>query len=207
MKRVIQWESQHLEIDVMSGKIINPQDEEQEFDEPEPDFEENYIQQGMNAQIQDVMSTPFGLWRVDDAMNPYRQFKLWMGHTNFSITQEVVDIIKNIPGVEVLQVMTRYRFIIGIGELFDMHDVRIAIEQQLQCHQNEETLITDQKTLQQVKDLKEQLSVYNKWAIYVFPNGNIDFSTSDESNFGQQLNLYRQAVDYSSGILIESEYE
>jgi len=208
MKRIIKWESQHLEIDVMSGKLINPQDAEQEYEEPEPDFDENaYLQQGVNSQIQDVMSTPFGLWRVDDYMNPYRQFKLWIGHTNFSITQEVVDIIKNIPGVEVLQIMTRYRFIVGVGEMFDIHDVRVAIEEQLQCHQNEEELITDQKLLEQVQDLKQQLSVYNKWAIYVFPNGQIDFSTSEESNFGQQLNLYRQAVDYSNGILIEGEYE
>lgn len=209
MKRIIQWESQHLEIDVMTGKFKEP--ELPGFDEDNygdlEDGDQNDSIHNKEIQVQNVMSTPFGFWKVDDTMNPYKQFKMWMGHTNFSITQNVVDTIRGIPGVEVLQVMTRYRFIIGIGELFDIRNVRTDIENLLKCHKDENDMIFDNNVLEQVHELKKQLSKFNQWAIYVFPNGQIDFSTSDETEFGRQLNLYKQAVDYSNGVLIESENE
>lgn len=198
MKRIIKWQSQHLEIDMINGKLQEPCIEN-EYDE---EYEDSMTEQ---MPIQNVMSTPFGLWRLDDSMNPFKQFKMWMGHTNFSITNDIVETIKEVPGVEVLQVMTRYRFIVGVGELFDIRDVRITIEGLLECHKDETAMIPDQKLLEQVHELRKSLGGFNQWAIYVFPNGKIDFTTSDEVNFGQQLNLYKQAVDHSSGILIESE--
>jgi len=207
MRRVIKWQSQHLEINTLNGKLQDPdpsfEDDDDYYDEME--YEDPMVQR---MPIQNVMSTPFGFWRVDDAMNPFKQFKMWMGHTNFSITPEVVEIIKSIPGVEVLQIMTRYRFIIGVGELFDIRDVRSTIETQLECHKDECDMIPDQQLLVQIFELREQLTAkFDQWAIYVFPNGQIDFTTSDEENFGQQLNLYKQAVDHSNGVLIESDNE
>jgi hypothetical protein len=206
MRRVIKWQSQHLEINTLTGKLQDPPEFEDEYDDEYYDDE----MMGPNQQrmpIQNVMSTPFGFWRVDDAMNPFKQFKMWLGHTNFTITPEIVEVIKAVPGVEVLQIMTRYRFIIGVGELFDIHDVRVTIENELECNRDETDMISDQKLLEQVFELREQLSMHDQWAIYVFPNGEIDFTTSDEDNFGQQLNLYRQAVDHSNGVLIESDNE
>jgi len=203
MRRVIQWQSQHLEIDTLTGKLQDPDLEEQYFEE------EGYDEMGPQQKmpVQNVMSTPFGFWRVDDAMNPFRQFKMWVGHTNFTITPEIVEVMKAVPGVEVLQIMTRYRFIIGVGELFDIRDVRVIIENELGCHRDASDMITDQVLLEQVFELRKQLETKDKWAIYVFPNGEIDFATSDEENFGQQLNLYKQAVDHSNGVLIESDNE
>jgi hypothetical protein len=115
--------------------------------------------------------------------------------------------MKDVPGVEVLQVITRYRFIVGVGELFDIRNVRTNIEELLGCHQDEDDMISDEVILQRIHELRQQLAVYDQWAIYVFPNGEIDFATSEEDNFGQQLNLYRQAVDHSNGVLIESDNE
>lgn len=209
MKRIIKWQSQHLEINTLNGKLQDPdqsfEDEDEFYDESEYDDNPNIL---MKANVQNVMSTPFGFWRVDDSMNPYKQFKMWMGHTNFSITRDVVEVLQSIPGVEVLQIMTRYRFIIGVGELFDIRDVRRTIETQLECHKDECDMIPDQELLAQIFELRATLTdKFDQWAIYVFPNGKIDFTTSDEANFGQQLNMYRQAVDYSNGVLIESENE
>ena len=203
MKRQIKWHSQHLEIDVMSGKMKAPTFEEEEGEEEYYD-EDDYEDHGP---IQNVMSTPFGLWKVDDTMNPYKQFKLWMGHTNFTITDEIAEILDVIPGVEVLQILTRYRFVIAVGELFDIHDVRIAIEDSLVCNKDAIDRINDESIKQQVYDLKAALSTYDKWAIYVFPNGQLDFTTSEQEDFGKQLNLFKQAIDYSNGILIESDNE
>jgi hypothetical protein len=201
MKRVIQWESQHLEIDTTSGNIVDPEEKEEEFEYGYFDNSDNYI--GEKLKTQNVISTPFGLWRVNDSMNPYKQFKLWLANTNFSITWPIVNIIKVIPGVEVLKVIGRYKFLLGVGQLFDIRDVRVAIERQLSCHREEESLINDEGIKQQVCDLKKQLSQYKNYAIYVFPNGKIDFCTSNEKDYGKKLGLYKQAVDFSSGVLIE----
>jgi len=203
MKRIIKWQSQHLEINTNTGKLTEPELEEDD-DESYEEYDDEMMEK---IPVQNVMSTPFGFWKIDDTMNPYKQFKMWMGHTNFSITPEIVQSIKSVPGVEVLQIMTRYRFIVGVGELFNIRDVRTTIEGQLNCHQDAETLIADDKLLQQIHELRGQLATYNKWAIYVFPNGQIDFTTSEEAEFGTQLNLYKEAVDHSNGILIESDNE
>lgn len=200
MKRIIKWHSQHLEIDVLSGKL---NEFEEDFDDGDLEEEEYMDSEQMN--VQNVMSTPFGLWRVDDSMHPYKQFQLWMGYTNFSINQNVVNTIKTTPGVEVLQVMTRYRFIMGVGELFNIHDVRTSIEKALLCNKDEKEMIENKEILKKIDMLKKDLSTYNQWAIYVFPNGNIDFTTSDKKDFFSERNTFRQAVDYSSGVLIESE--
>lgn len=205
MRRIIRWKSQHLEVEPLTGKIVEPEYNEDDYDEDYFGNDENYVIQ--KIQTQNVMSTPFGLWRIDDSMNPYKHFKLWLADTNFSIIPQVVEIIEKIPGVEILQVISRYKFIIGVGELFDIRDVRVAIENSLACNREAEEVILDSKVLEQVEGLKQSLSTHNQWAIYVFPNGNIDFTTSDEVDFKSKVNLYKQAVDYSNGILIESQYE
>lgn len=200
MKRQIMWVSQHLEIDTMTGKL------QEHMEMPAVVTEDGEIHEG---EIQNVMSTPFGIWRVDDTLNPYKQFKLWMGHTNFTINKNIVETIKATPGVEVLSVLTRYRFIIGVGELFDIRDVRVAIEHALQCNQDGEFLIDDPEIKQKVTELKNELAKHDKWAIYIFPNGSIDFATNERGNrgFKEKLSLYKQAADHSTGILIENDNE
>lgn len=204
MKRVIKWQSQHLEIDTITGKIHESDEENDDLFENYDDLD--YDEEGQHP-IQNVMSTPFGIWRVDDSMHPYKQFKLWMGHTNFSITKRVAKTLKTVPGVEVLQIMTRYRFMIGIGEMFEFSDVRVAIEKTLACNQNESDMIGNNEILEQIHELRDTLAIHDRWAIYVFPNGQIDFTTSEQQDFIQQLGIFRQAVDHSNGVLIESENE
>ncbi len=56
-------------------------------------------------------------------------FNCWMGHTNFSITEEIRDTLSETSGVEVLKICSRYRFFVGIGRMFDFGEVRAEIEQ------------------------------------------------------------------------------
>ena len=58
-------------------------------------------------------------------------FDCWMGHTNFNITQETLDNLNKMEGVEVLKICSRYRFFIGIGRMFDFTEVRKSIEDSL----------------------------------------------------------------------------
>lgn len=58
-------------------------------------------------------------------------FDCWIGHTNFDITPKIKDILNTIPGIEILKICSRYRFFIGIGNMFDFTDVRKIIEKEL----------------------------------------------------------------------------
>jgi hypothetical protein len=206
MKRKIMWASQHLEIDTLTGKFK---------DSSLPEFHSEYDddpQELEGQEIQNVISTPFGLWRVDDVMNPYKQFKMWMAHTNFTINAKIANTIKSIPGVEVLNILTRYRFVIGVGELFNIRDVRVAIEKALRCIDEETATdinIVDVDTRAEVEKLKKRLAEHNNWAIFIFPNGQIDFATdaNGEANYVNKLKIYKHAVDHSTGILIEKNHE
>ncbi len=68
-------------------------------------------------------ATPAGFFPLSEANLPSRQFSFWMGDTNFDLDRTVVDAAKAVPGVEILQVQTRYRFWLGIGRAF--HDERV----------------------------------------------------------------------------------
>lgn len=67
--------------------------------------------------------TPVGLFPLSDANLPSRQFSFWVGDTNFDIDDTVLRAAERVPGVEILQAMTRYRFWLGIGRSF--HDERV----------------------------------------------------------------------------------
>ena len=200
------WSSQHLEMDTLHGRLQEEEIEE-EFDEEYFQHGDNYVMQ--RIETENVISTPFGLWRVDDVMNPYKQFKLWMGHTNFTINKSIAYAIKTTPGIEVLSIISRYRFLIGVGEMFDIRDVRVEIEQRLCCTKEQMLNIDNPKLKNDIESLKKTLSDYKKWAIYVFPNGSIDFVTDEvgRKDFKEKLALYKTAVEYSAGILIESNDE
>lgn len=58
-------------------------------------------------------------------------FDCWIAHTNFDITPKIKDKLNQIPGVELLKICSRYRFFIGIGQMFDFKEVRNTIEENL----------------------------------------------------------------------------
>lgn len=55
-------------------------------------------------------------------------FDCWMAHTNFDITPKIKEQLNKVAGVEVLKVCSRYRFFVGIGNMFNFSDVRKDIE-------------------------------------------------------------------------------
>ena len=55
-------------------------------------------------------------------------FDCWLGHTNFNLTVKCKDELESIEGVEALNIISRYRFFIGIGKLFSFSNIRPEIE-------------------------------------------------------------------------------
>jgi hypothetical protein len=66
--------------------------------------------------------------QVIDDISMLSNFDCWIGHTNFNITPKIRDQLNKVEGVEILKIFSRYRFFVGIGQMFDFQDVRHYIE-------------------------------------------------------------------------------
>jgi hypothetical protein len=76
--------------------------------------------------------------RLMDNISLATNFDCWMGHTNFNITEEILDKLNSTEGVEILKICSRYRFFVGIGRMFDFTDVRQNIEKTLVIEKGKE---------------------------------------------------------------------
>ena len=135
--KIIKWSLYQFDF---QNKNIPSEIEEWEDEEVE---EGEGFEDDPTANMPVILNTPFGFCRVDDSMNPFKRFDFWMGHTTFDITPEVRDSLKVAYGVEVLHLITRYRFIIAIGKAFNFRDVRVNIEKELCGMHKVSSLIDD----------------------------------------------------------------
>lgn len=74
-----------------------------------------------------VIASPLGLIPYNEHTASGKIFNFWLGHTNFSISNKIKDIIEHCDGVEILDIFTRYRFRIAIGKCFNDSEVISAI--------------------------------------------------------------------------------
>ena len=203
------WEAQQIEVNSVTGKFQYKDDEE-----GLEELLEELSEQGIETfDVKKLVQTPFGTFDIDDTFNPMKQFELWLAHTNFNITADIAKDICKTPGVEVFSPVSRYRFIIGVGKLFELRTIRVAIEKNI-CglHKFEDKVetIDDEETKSKLKMLKSKIEQYPKWAIFVFPNGNIDYTflNLDKTNrtfFNEMIEEYKNAEEITTGILLESD--
>lgn len=115
---------------IASANVKNIDEEEDEDIDDEEDYEDE-DEDGLNKKP--IMLTPFIpiTNKLIDDISMLANFECWMGHTNFDITPNIKNILNDIPGVELLKICSRYRFFIGIGQMFDFKNVRQHIEDSL----------------------------------------------------------------------------
>jgi len=101
-------------------------------DEDDEDLEEEYLEDEEELEEYGAVdklgkfraiATPMGIIPINESTASGKIFNFWVGHTNFDITNALALIIEETPGVETLDVFTRYRFRIGIGKAF--HDSKV----------------------------------------------------------------------------------
>ena len=95
------------------------------FDDLSSEIEEEEEYEGQEIQEQETLFLPKNFYETISLMS---RFDCWIGHTNFNITTSIKEKLNEVDGVEVLNVMSRYRFFIGIGKMFTFSDVRKEIE-------------------------------------------------------------------------------
>lgn len=115
--------------DIIDRKIANQHDEETGEESAIPE-EPMHNMDFVKHKIP-MMITPVGLIPFTENTAPGKIFNFWTGHSNFNITQKILDIIETTNGVETLDIFTRYRFRIGVGKAFKDSEVMHDINQQI----------------------------------------------------------------------------
>ena len=94
-------------------KWVDPFDEassiEEELESSEMEIDEDQILPPNHMMPMKAIITPIGLLPMD-SLSMSEIFNFWVGHSNFSITKDIASVIEQSEGVEILDVITRYRF-------------------------------------------------------------------------------------------------
>jgi hypothetical protein len=186
----IVWEKVNYSLDKVRDKWIVEEDTNEEIDHIISTDDDMFP-------VSRVVSTPMGIFEVDDAFNPLNHFNFWIANTDFDLTQNFVDTLDTIPGVEGIKVMSRYRFLLAIGTLFDPSKVRLLIELRIG------TLSLSKNIL----DKKEELESSGKeWTMFVYPNLNSYLYTVEgNEDYEKTLKKIYELSDKGSGLVLSSK--
>lgn len=194
MKKIA-WEKWY---DVDPNESVNIASLTQDILNSEDEFSEKEESDGVN--IENFMfikriSTPVGAFDPNDNMLPTKMFDCWIGHTNFAITDKELSVLDNVEGIEVLEVMTKYRFFIGIGKLFNFQSVRLNIQHALCGNESNELEMTGDITgtsaiFQKINEIMMNVQGRDRWAVYVGKDGSIRSISSDE--YPEKEDYYRE---------------
>ena len=104
------------------SRMITDQAVEQDIEEEQLIEEQLGDESPVLLNITDEMSTQINL---------ANNFDCWIAHTNFNLTESIKNELDRVEGIELLRVFSRYRFLIGVGKMFEFTDVRKTIEETL----------------------------------------------------------------------------
>lgn len=93
--------------------------------------EEDYLEEGVfeeEIESQEIMAVPVPN-SFYEQISLITNYDCWLGHSNFDLTPSIKSEIEKVEGVEVLKICSRYRFFLGIGQMFKFTDVRKNIEE------------------------------------------------------------------------------
>lgn len=133
MKKTIGWQKyedhldkqisspflQNLMTKLMTSRLVDENSDDEDGDE------DNVLDESH----QSVMM-PISPQLIND-IQVISTFDCWIGHTNFNLTNAIKDKLNKVDGVELLKIYSRYRFLIGVGHMFNFKEVRKNIEKTL----------------------------------------------------------------------------
>ena len=118
----VYWEKWVDAFEAEENEMAEEMYEGEDFDEYEESLMEQEIMKHSPSHIRTII-TPFGVLPITEKTRASNYFKLWVGHSNFKLTEDFYKIIGVSSGVEALDILTPYRFRIAIGKMFVDRDV------------------------------------------------------------------------------------
>ena len=180
-----------------------PQQEEVSYEMPEVEISPEFF---MPVQSR-LIYTPMGAYPEESILKPFYRWDCWIAHTNFPITGGIANILNTeIDGIEVLKVMGKYSFFIGVAQLFDIRDVREKINNRI-CSYTEYEIFSNDEVQETVDLLKDQLKDNKYWSILVSPEGNVEYVVANEINV-EYLDALSSLVEKKNnfgGIILRSD--
>lgn len=154
-----------------------------------------------------LMGSPFGLF-PNDEFHPLRMFNLFLVDTDVSIAYVELEAVSCIDGVECVTGISRYKFIIGFGNMFKEEECKDYVELLLGGAYNftEITKIKSREVRAKVIDSYKELKLFKHWSLVVFPNGEIRSAYSDDQTDFKTLNKEIKEIHHvTKGIFLSSE--
>lgn len=149
-----------------------------------------------------VRMTTFGPDAIRLTASDKNSLVWWVGHANFYITAEVIEVIKNTPGVEIFEVFSPYRFRVCVGLNFNKDIVLRSIDRNV-CGNNTIANVDDINCADIYKRRVELLCGEDNWLIYVLPNGKFEsFSSPDEKEYLNVLTKYDEVQKAVGGSIM-----
>ena len=124
---------------------------------------------------------PMGIVCLHESNIPSKLYNFWMGHSNFDITNRIARTISQTPGVESIDVFSRYRFRIAIGKAFKHREVKLAIDARV-CPATKfpKAAMKQVPSASSAERMKGILAKqYASWAIGEMPGGTFEVAGGD----------------------------
>jgi hypothetical protein len=132
-----------------------------------------------------VVHHTLGLIPVSPNSFACEQYNFFMGNTNFEVDKKIQKIISEVPGVEIVDTITRYRFRVAVGKAFNTNEVLQSIDKAVQEEKPRRFLDGEMAIL--ITNLKASNMHF---AIYIAPNKKWDFFAD------KNLDKVKQYVEY-----------
>jgi len=165
---------------------------------------------------QPVLHTPHGMISVVASAMASNRFDFWLMYTNFGLEEDIASAIELVPGVETLEITTRYTARVGFPRSGFwqprdvMHQVLLKVRELAHIEQDETLIGLDEETFKKVVKTREQIEEkFDNWAIWLVPNGNVEVLGAEtiDKNYRERLSLLKEAHGSVGGRFLTSESE
>jgi hypothetical protein len=201
-RKKISWESWNARV-VVDTPEETPKEQTATYEQLEEQVD--YL---VPFQTTRVIYTPLGPFPEESMLKPSDRWDCWTAHTNFPVTSKILNILnQEIDGIEVLKVMGKYSFFVGIARLFDIRDVRKQIDEKI-CSYTENEIFSNDEIEETVNLLKDQLKDNNFWSILVYPEGMVEYVVANEINI-EYLDALSSLIEKKNnfgGIILRSDH-
>lgn len=201
-RKKISWESWNAKV------LVDAPEEPVKEETPTYEPVEEQVDYLVPFQTARVIYTPLGAFPEESILKPSDRWDCWIAHTNFPVTSKILNILnQEIDGIEVLKVMGKYSFFVGIARLFDIRDVRKQIDDKI-CSYTENEIFSNDEIEETVNLLKDQLKDNNFWSILVYPEGMVEYVVANEINI-EYLDALSSLIEKKNnfgGIILRSDH-
>jgi hypothetical protein len=201
-RKKISWESWNAKV------LVDAPEEPVKEETPTYEPVEEQVDYLVPFQTARVIYTPLGAFPEESILKPSDRWDCWIAHTNFPVTSKILNILnEEIDGIEVLKIMGKYSFFVGIARLFDIRDVRKQIDDKI-CSYTENEIFSNDEIEETVNLLKDQLKDNNFWSILVYPEGMVEYVVANEINI-EYLDALSSLIEKKNnfgGIILRSDH-